>query len=445
MPENEQTTNELDNLGVDELLAATQGDDVQTIDSQRKDDKPPADTPPADTPPDTPPDTNKGGEFKGTSLSQEDYDTVSNELSESIRGFNAENSSDDDKAIRADMLALFEGATGFDEDFNLVDAEGKQIASYEELVDKVGNEEEADFDDDGNQIDKEGKIITSKHQLDVNDSNTNTVGKELGYEFDDGKGGIKLYKEGNEGLKELTEDIANYKLQDFQNEFFNSNPVLREVAKHLLGGGQLEDFQKPIDYIGFDVKDMTLENKKAIVKQSYLADGVSETRANKLVESLEEGDALNTDVQESLEILQGKQEARETARQETLNAQVQQQAEDNTKYWGSVEDTITKGTLDGLNLPEADRKEFFNYLALPVKDGQSQDMIDRGERNLEQELKEAFYRFKGYDVSSIVKEEVSRKNLLSTRQRIKKSNEMNQSHKPHIKGGAGEISIDNMY
>ena len=342
------------------------------------------------------------------------------------------------------MLDMFEGATDFDAEGNLVDAEGKQIASYEDLVNKVGAEEDAVFDDAGNLLNAEGKITTTKYELDLADSEVNKIGKELGYEFEGADGKIKLYKEGTEGLKELATDMATYQAQEANDNLFNSNPVLREVSKHLLAGGDLEDFQKPIDYSGVDITKMTFDGKKAAIKSSYMAEGLAEARASKLVETLEEGAELDAEVKASLTILQDKQDEKEEARQDLLITQERERQENMNTYWNNVKSSVTKGDLDGFNIPEQDKDSFFTYLAIPVKDGQSQDMLDKEERTLGGELKEAYYRFKGYDVSDVVSEGVSRNRVKSLRQRIAEKKEMTHSSKPHIKGALGDISLDNI-
>ena len=425
----------------DEFLSAVQGDDAVIIKSQSKGGEDNADDLEDDI--HNPP---IGGDDKDDKvitdapLSQEDFASVSNEVTETLRTFD-DNPSEETKKIKQDMLNLFEGGADIDEDGNIVDKDGKQIASYEDLVNKIGKEEDAIFDTLGNQVDKEGKILNTKHDLDIAENENNALGKELGFEFEDDKGNVKLYKKGTEGLKELVKDIADYQAQTTQENFFNSNPVLREVAKHLLAGGSLDDFQKPVDYSTVDVKKMSLEQKKALVKQSYLAEGLSEVRADNVVQGIETA-KLDAQVQEALDVLEAKQAAKEEERSELLQQQEQQRIQDNNLYWKEVESTITKGDLGGFTIPEKEKQDFFRYLAIPVKDGQSQDMIDREKRDLSGELKEAFYRFKGYDVSDVVQEEVSRSNILSLRQKMQKRKELNHDSKPHIKGSIGEISLD---
>ena len=55
-----------------------------------------------------------------------------------------------------------------------------------------------------------------------------------------------------QGWKQLAQDIASIELEEFKNSFFESNPILREVSKHLLSGGKLEDFNNPVDYTKVD-------------------------------------------------------------------------------------------------------------------------------------------------------------------------------------------------
>ena len=378
---------------------------------------------------------------KPFTLSEEDYTATSAEVSATLRSF-SENNDTATQAIKEDMLSLFEGATDFDNEGNVLDKDGKHLATYEELVNKVGEEPDANFDTAGNQIDEEGKIIVTKHDLDVADSEVNTIGKEMGFEFQDENGNIKIYPEGNKGLKELALDIAQYEKQEELENYFNSNPLLREVSKHIIAGGELEDFQKPIDYTKVDTSNLTLDQKKDFIRKSYLAEGLAETRAAKLVAGIEEGDATDAEVKEALNILQTKQDDKAVAREEQITANAIAAGKANDAYWEDVEARITKGNLEGFNIPEKDKESFFHYLAIPVKDGQSQDQIDKGKRTREGELKEAYYRFKGYDVSDVVNEAVSTRKVQSLRQRIRAKQELKTGRKPQYKGGIPDISLD---
>lgn len=448
---------EQDNIGAstaDEILAAAQGADQEEIEALRlakekgegdKGDEGDEGDEGAGTGGDEGDEGagDKGDEGdEGTELSEEDYNTVSEELKGTLEKF-TDDASEETKAIKKEMLSLFEKGVSFDEEGNILDKEGEQVASFKDLVNKVGAEDEAIFDETGNQVDKEGKIITSKFDLDIADSEINILSKELGYNFKTEDGKEKLYKQGNEGLKDLTNDISLYDTEKFKQEFFNSNPLLREVAKHLLGGGTLEDFQKPVDFTKVETDKLTVSNKINYVKQAYLSEGVAELRAEKLTKDLKEGDDLDKEVTEALEVLQSKQNENAQRREDALERQSDADARANNNYWEEVEGVVTKGKLDNFTIPEVDREAFFTYLSAPIKDGRSQDMIDKQESKLPTKLKEAYYRFKKYDVSNIVKEGVSTRNVQTIRQRMKQNEELSKGHKPNInKGSTEEISLE---
>tara|TARA_R110000772_G_C13310328_1_gene440547 strand:+ start:67062 stop:68405 length:1344 start_codon:yes stop_codon:yes gene_type:complete len=443
-----QNLNNLDE-GADDLLLGAQGADDATIEAARKaaeaggggdDDEAIAAKEKADA------DAaaallEAGGGEEG--LTPEVFEETSNSLQELLNA-SEDADTDDNKALRTEMLELFEGGTSFDADGNILDKDGKQLATFEDLVNKVGGQDEITFDATGNQVDSEGKVIATKAQLDIQNSEVNELAKEMGYKFLDDKGQEKLYPEGNEGVKQLTTDIANNNTEKFKKEFFGSNPLLTEVAKHLLGGGDLDSFQKPVDYSKVVPKDLSLANKKNYIKLSYLAEGMSDARATKLSEGLEDNDETTAEAKESLDILQSKQDDAATERQTRLDGIAEQEAKDNVTYWETVQTTVNAGTVDNFTIPKGDRDAFFRYLSAPVKDGLSQDMIDRGEQKLPQELKTKYYRFKNYDVSNVVQEGINSGRLTNLRSRIKKKQELNKTGKSNHKGGQADFTVQDI-
>lgn len=382
---------------------------------------------------------------KGDAASAEVIESVKADLEEQ---FNSFDNADDKEAqdLKKDLLALFDTAVDFDQQGNAIDKDGEIVGTYEDLVNKIASEPEVKYDAAGNQLGEDGKIVKTKHDLDIEASEVNTIAQELGYEIIDGEGNVKLYPQGNDGIKQLVEDVANQKNVQDQKDFFNQNPVLREVSKHLLAGGDLSEFQKPVDYSGVDIKALSFENKRNYIKQSYLAEGLAEERANKIVEGLTKETLKDEEVQEALTVLETKDTERQDARQATLQAQADQRVKDNTAHWNNVKSIVTEGKLDDFNIPKKDRDGFFKYLAIPVKDGLSQDMIDKREMELPSTLKEAYFRYTGYDVSLAAREGANTSRVQSIRERLRKTSNQDRTHNPkRDKGKDGEIDYDAVY
>lgn len=372
-------------------------------------------------------------------IDPEELEEVSNTLRETIRSFSSENADKETLALKQDLLEEFKG-NSFDDEGNILDKDGKVLVKFEDVAKEIASQDKALYDDEGNQVDKEGKIIATKEEIEIANNEINQMAKEAGYNFLDENGNTKIYPKGTEGIKMLSEDIANAKSEEFKKEFFNSNPVLTEVAKHLLAGKDIEDFQKPIDYSKVDIKELSNDQKKAYIKQSLMAEGVADERASKIAETFGEKE-LDKEAEESLNVLQQKEEAKQLARQQEFEREIQEQQQETEKYWGKVEQTISKGDLEGFNLPESDKKDFFRYLAIPVKDNKSQDQLDRESYSLSKHLKEAYYRFKGYNLEDIVKDRSSKSRVNNLRSRIQKREELSGSNKSNIKGNAKEDNL----
>lgn len=406
--------------------APNDNDKANKSDGNKSDDSPGHDSPPNDT----------GGDSDDFSELSENLKTILNPLNEA-------DLTDDDKDVRADLLIEFKGSR-FNDNGDILDSNGKVIKSFDDVVKYLSQQDDITLDDEGNQVDKDGNILATKEELEAANNDINKKAKKWGYEFVDDEGKVKVYPKGEEGEKALIDDIVAYKTQEFQEQFINSNPVLREVAKHLLAGGDLEDFQKPVDYSTVDVTKLDKAQSINYIKQSLIAEGVNPERAEKIANTYKDGE-LKSETKIALDILQNKEVEKEELRSQQIVKQQQQAEEENNRYWNTVNDIVSKGDLQGFTIPERDRQDFFKYLAVPVKDGYSQDQIDRQSNPLEVNLKEAYYRYKKYDVSSIVKENVGTSRAANLKSRIQRREELASSKSKHNKGGRRvDISLDNI-
>lgn len=408
----------------DEILASMQGGDDKTIESQRKTNPEPE----PDGEPDggVDPDSDQGepsgepdgGEEGGSDISDEEREEISNNLTDIVNSF-SDNPSEENLEIKKDLLDHFKGKD-FDEQGNILGEDGEILVDYDKVVDHVASQEDANFDEDGNEVDAEGNIITTKDQLEGSKYHANKLAKNLGYSFEDENGNPKVYSDGDEGVNELIQDVTSSKNEEFKNEFLSSNPVLTEVAKHLLSGKDLDTFDKPISYSDVSVKDVNKDSKYDFIKKSFIAEGQSEERAEKNAKRVSEKD-LDSETEEALSVLQGFEDKKTESRQAELDAKVQEQQRQDEEYWGTVNNTIKSGKLENFNIPDKEKEKFFNYLAIPIKDNKSQDMLDREKSTLEGRLKEAYYRYKGGDFTDSIKEEVGRSKVNSIRARMKKN------------------------
>ncbi len=369
-------------------------------------------------------------------ITEEDLQEVREDLQANIDLFNSENPSKDILELRDSLLEEYKGKS-FDKDGNILGEDGNVLKSFDDLIKDIAEQEKFTTDDDGNIVDKEGNIIKSKEEIAEENSLLNVYAKNFDLKDENGK--TKSYSNDDKGFEELANDVSAKKVEEFKQEFFNSNPVLREVAKHLLAGGDLTEFQKPVDYSSIDKKELSIDNKRNYIKQSYIAEGVNEARADNIIKGIKDED-IDKNLDEALEVLQSKEEEKNQKRQEALEQQEQQAQEENNKYWNTVKSTIDKGNLEGFNVPESDRTNFFNYLAIPVKNGMSQDQIDRNNSSTESQLKEAYYRFKGYKLEDIVKDGIAQKTTDNLRSRLRKTRELSGS-KSKDKDNKREVEV----
>lgn len=380
-------------------------------------------------------DSSKEGEDE---LSEED---ISKAREDYLDAFELINNGDDE--LKKSFLDKYKG-TSFDDEGNILNDDGEVVAKQEDIVKDIASEDEEEntYNDNGDLIDAEGNVLETAYDIATKNIEANKISNTLGYKFQDEKGNPKIYKEGEEGVKELAKDISNASV----NDFVNSNPVIKDFANHVLSGNKPEDFQKSVDYESVDVSKLDKQSKRNFIKDSLENDGVNPDRAKKLSELVKDSD-LDKETQEALNLLDTSQKEQAKLKETEIENKRIEREKETEEYWDGVKNTVDNGNLDGINIPQKEREEFFNYLAVPHKDNKSKNMIDSESMKTEDILKEAYFRFKGYKVEDLIKEEAQKVKLSSLRNRINKAREKNQSggaSRKNTKISDGDISIDNI-
>ena len=347
--------------------------------------------------------------------------------------------SEEDRALKNTLLSTF-GAAGVDTNGNLINEQGQVVLSKESL-DKYIDTGEVLLDAQGNQIDETGKII--KPASEVNVANTiielskNAIEQELGFTLLDSEGKPKSYSNSVEGSTELLKDVATNATVNAVTAFLNSNPELKDVYFHLANGGKLDDYTSSnVDYTAVDVTTLDRTGKLNYIKQSFEQQGLK--NAGSLIKTLEQSsdEALTQAAADAIITLKQVSEDAKVEREREYQLNQQKEAQALEEYWNNVNSVITNGKLKDINIPNAEKEDFFKYLAVPINSkGESQEMIDAEKEDNEDRLLLSYLRFKKFNLNDLVNLKAKTNRLEQLRSRVGIPNPKIENAQARTNGG----------
>ena len=347
--------------------------------------------------------------------------------------------SEEDRTLKNTLLSTF-GAAGIDANGNLVNEQGQVVLSKDSL-DKYIDTGEVLLDAQGNQIDETGKII--KPASEVNVANTiielskNAIEQELGFTLLDSEGKPKSYSNSVEGSTELLKDVATNATVNAVTAFLNSNPELKDIYFHLANGGKLDDYTASnIDYTTVDVTTLDRTGKLNYIKQSFEQQGVK--NAGSLIKTLEQSsdEALTQAAADAIITLKQVSEDAKAEREKEYQLNQQKEAQALEEYWNNVNSVITNGKLKDINIPNAEKDDFFKYLAVPINSkGESQEMIDAEKESEEDRLLLSYLRFKKFNLNDLVNLKAKTNRLEQLRSRVGIPNPKIENAQARTNGG----------
>lgn len=365
-----------------------------------------------------------------------------------IQGLSSDNLNAEQKELKNDILTKFKGVS-IDANGNVLDKNGNVVANFSK-VDEYLNAEPL-YDDKGNQVDDKGKVVKTKAQVEFEKSAIAGVIADLPYELVDDNGKPIVYDDTLDGWKKLAKDLGKIEAEERYRGLLESNPELTEIAKHILSGGKIEDFNKPVDYSKIDTKKLGVNDKLDLIKRSFIASGVDSDSAADMIDLIKEkGDAeIDKRLTKAISTLDNNQKQIQAERDAAYQKSVEEENNKVIQYWTGVKQVVDKGKLGNVEIPKEDQEAFFRYLSTPVdEDGNSQETIDNMKQGLEADLMMRYYRYKGYDLKKIVNREVNRERVLTLRERINKARKSNSSDSNSDSsnrtrtGNPGDVSLD---
>lgn len=282
------------------------------------------------------------------------------------------------------------------------------------------------LNENGDALNEKGEIVKTKAQLaelEIIDDAIPLVDEliqKVGIEILDKNGKPKKFEDSVEGIIEASKAVAEIKAKQTFDSLLNADPRFKRYYDYLKTGGDEKEYFNQRNNSWVDVKfdenneDMALSAVIARLTKNGFSREQAELTANmyKDTNKLKEfgKDAYNTLVQE--------EKLQEKTREENYKALQKQEEERTIEHWQNVKAIIDKGILNNITIPDNDREAFYKWKALAVKDGLSQADIDLNQTPNEQLLQLEYLRYKGFDLSKLITNEVQKQKVKSLRDRI---------------------------
>ena len=351
------------------------------------------------------------------------------------------NNKKDDEALKAKALEL--GGTSFDGEGNLLDSTGKLVKTKDEVEKALDAEQEFTFteNDNGDILDETGKVVIKKADVKrdkdgnvlipdsiINPPTKGTLVEELakftGIKVADKDGNLVQYDDTEEGIANYVKDAVNIGINQGALKLFEAMPDVKDYYLHRTNGGSASDFFKETtdwSKVVFD-KSWTPEQKIDWVVKDLTAKGVDADEAKALAQVAKDSNKLDERTEKAIANLKELDKAKSKQRQDEYNAKQAEQIKETQNYWNGIKSVVDKGELEGIAIPEKDRKAFFDYISKPVdKQGRTQEMIDTEKEVPEKGLKLSYLRFKKFDLKELVQREAQTQNAKGLRERIAKA------------------------
>lgn len=314
------------------------------------------------------------------------------------------------------------------------------------------------IDEKGNAVDESGKVIKTKEEIiaiasEQEKEETPLVVeliKRSGYTPLDEQGKPKQYEDTEEGLLSLTNDIATIKAKNAEKAFFEKFPDIAEYTLFRQQGHTAEEYFKRQSNSWSNVKLDTTDKEqlRTIVIEGLVKSGIDKKQAEMTAKLYEDTDQLKTFGEAAYNKL--------VKDEKTIIANEQQQYDqqrinyDNqvTAYWNNTKEIVNKGKLHSINIPEAERNNFFNYIAISTdENGNSQKDIALSKLTNEQRLELDYLVYKGLDLGKMIQNAIKTEQAQTLRMKISKQQQGaggGQGVSPIGKPGDLDVSMDTL-
>ena len=196
------------------------------------------------------------------------------------------------------------------------------------------------------------------------------------------------------------EDLVDY-IKDVVEE--NSTPQyaderIAKLDQYVKNGGRFEDFyqtqQRSMSFDNIDMEDES--NQKAVVRDYYKLQGMSDEQISRKIERYEDADMLEDEAADAVSYLKAYEQQQQEYLAQQQEAQRQAQEQQAAQFMNDLTTSINGLTnIRGISIPKEDRKALYDYITRTDADGLTQYQKDFNGNLVNNLLESAYFTMKG--------------------------------------------------
>lgn len=338
------------------------------------------------------------------------------------------------------------------ENGDLIDKDGKVFKEAKDVKEFLKDYQTDEDDDDKDKGKNENK----------NELNIKNIQEALGYQIVDEEDKEIEYENNIEGIKTYVNDVIDQKTEEIQeatlNSIFEKYPFAKDMINYYIANGNsLEGWNAETDRFDITIDDNNEKQQEDIIRTAW-----KERKMAGDVESyisyLKSSGTLLSTAKSELEALQKADKDKKEELEKEAQAAYQREQEEMNKFWKGVEDTIKTRKLGQYKIPEQIKitrggksymvtpTDFYKYISVPDKDGQTAYVKDcnavSSEQQLTDSLLRAYIMFTGGDYSSLVDMAIKEEEVKKLRLKAKEGKQVTRRLTPKGNGNKSDKTPD---
>jgi len=187
--------------------------------------------------------------------------------------------------------------------------------------------------------------------------------KEYGYEIEDFKG-LDIADDSIEGIKKFNTIRDELIKTQAINELFETDEDIKDLVAHKAKGLSIDTWKakREAETFNIEFKDDDLEGMTGFMVKVYTHKGIPEKRAKLLVEGLKDDGELVAETKKEVQEIKANLERQAATRAAFEAEQIEQEERDAKETIKQVNSIIKEGNLDNVIIPDAERKDFSEFL-----------------------------------------------------------------------------------
>jgi hypothetical protein len=243
-----------------------------------------------------------------------------------------------------------------------------------------------------------------------------TLSQRLGYEVEGEFG------DDYDGLTAYTSAVAGKIAEEQLAQIFNQYPDVREYFQYRANNGDplkyFEAQNKEMDYSSMSIDDNTAVQRR-VVQDGMRTQGFGDEEIAKMLDAYEDAGILKDNAEVYLSHLQRTQATQKQQLIADQERQAEAQRAQAAQYWEEVSKTVQTGQLKGLQIPTRQRKQFYDWMTLPVDhQGTTQRDLDRAKLDTETALALEYLIYQGFDLTKLSRNVAKTKTTQSLKSKL---------------------------